>query len=142
MCSKASESGKLPLGAKLNSCPLLADENVTPAVIEGLRSRGRDVRSCHPDLIGVDDVKVLAAAQAEGRVVLTDDLDFGTLAIRDGQPFIGIICVRPGHIRADAVLATFDAAMQDIEVESRFILVAERRAQTVHVRLRKLAAQP
>jgi predicted nuclease of predicted toxin-antitoxin system len=118
--------------------PLLADENIHPDVVRGLAARGKNVRSIRERGIGLDDRDILSAAHAEGRVVLTHDADFGTLAVRVGEPYTGIIFLRPGHIASVFVLeilAEIDAVAPD--VEAPFILVAERKADQVRLRLRR-----
>lgn len=57
---------------------LLADENVPGRLVESLRGRGHDVRWARTDARGSPDQDLLALAQAEARVVLTMDKDFGT----------------------------------------------------------------
>ena len=119
---------------------LLADENIHPDVISYLRQQECNVRSVVEDrLIGQSDRTVLRAAYADGRVVLTHDSDFGTLVITQEEPFVGIIYLRPGHIRAEftiQTLRTIDA--QALDVEAPFILVAEQKDQTVQLRTRQL----
>jgi predicted nuclease of predicted toxin-antitoxin system len=120
--------------------PLLADENIHPDVIKGLAAQGTNIRSVAIEgLSGADDLEVLRHAHATGRVVVTHDSDFGTLAVRDGVPFIGIIHVRPGHIVPGHTIATLAAiATIDLDVKVPFIIVAERRDGNVRVRLRQL----
>ena len=120
--------------------PLLADENVHPDVIAYLRQQECNVRSVvEDDLIGQSDRTVLCAAYADGRVVLTHDSDFGTLVITQDEPFVGIIYLRPGHIRAEftiQTLRTIDA--QALDVQSPFIIVAEQKDRSVKIRTRQL----
>ena len=120
--------------------PLLTDENIHPDVISYLRQHEHNVRSVvEDDLIGQSDRAVLRTAYADGRIVLTHDSDFGTLVITQEEPFVGIIYLRPGHIRAEftiQTLRTIDA--QALDVEPPFILVAEQKDQTVQIRTRQL----
>jgi predicted nuclease of predicted toxin-antitoxin system len=120
--------------------PLLADENIHPDVIAYLRQQECDIRSiAEDDLFGQSDRTVLRTAYADGRVVLTHDSDFGTLVITQDEPFIGIIYLRPGHIRAEftiQTLRTIDG--QPLDVQPPFIIVAEQRAQAVQIRTRQL----
>jgi predicted nuclease of predicted toxin-antitoxin system len=63
--------------------PLLLDENIHPAVASGLVALGCDVVTvASRDAAGATDEEVLAIANAEGRVVVTHDSDFGTLTVR------------------------------------------------------------
>lgn len=121
--------------------PLLTDENVHPDVILALREQGKDVRTALEEgLGGRADVDILRRAYASGRVVLTHDADFGTLAVRDREPFTGIIYVRPGHISAEFVLRILASIESSpAEMTPPFILVAERRGGEIRVRQRSMA---
>jgi predicted nuclease of predicted toxin-antitoxin system len=118
--------------------PLLADENVHPEVIKFLRKAGLDVDSVSEQgQFGLPDTQVLQQATEAGRVVLTHDSDFGGLALM-GAKFIGIIYIRPGHIRTDFTMKTLDAVRDNApEVTPPFILVAERTGDTVKIRVRQ-----
>ena len=120
--------------------PLLADENIHPDVISYLRQQECDVRSIVEEgRFGSSDRSVLRKAYAEGRVVLTHDSDFGTLVITQDEPFIGIIYLRPGHIRAEFTVQTLRAIdAQPLDVQPPFIIVAEQRDGTVRIRTRQL----
>lgn len=118
--------------------PLLTDENIHPDVVAGLRERGNDVRTVGDEgLIGSDDVVILRHAHAAGRVVVTHDSDFGKLAIQAGEPYIGILFLRPGHISPEFVLGAL-AALEgsSIAVTPPFIAVVERKDDQVRVRIR------
>jgi hypothetical protein len=56
-----------------------------------------------------------------------------------GAKFIGIIYLRPGHIRADFTIKTLEAIRDNApEVNPPFILVAERTGDNVKIRVRQL----
>ena len=119
--------------------PLLADENVNPDVVAFLREAGLDIESiAEQGMFGLPDTQVLEQANETGRVVLTHDSDFGGLALM-GAKFIGIIYLRPGHIRANFTIKTLEAIRDNApKVEPPFILVAERTGDTVKIRVRQL----
>ena len=119
--------------------PILADENVHPEVIEFLRKAGLDVDSIAVQgNFGLSDSEVLQQATEAGRIVLTHDSDFGGLALM-GAKFVGILYLRPGHIRADFTIKTLEAIRDNApEVMPPFILVAERTGDTVKIRVRQL----
>ena len=95
--------------------PLLADENIHPEVVRFLVDRGYDVQS-----------------------VAEQDL-FGTLTIAQGEPFTGIVYLRPGHIRPEFTVETLETiAAQTLDVRPPFIVVAARSEQTVRIRVRQL----
>ena len=64
----------------------LANENVPGPVVAALRKDGHDVFYVKESMPGAEDPVVLALAQAEQRVVVTSDTDFGELAFRSGLP--------------------------------------------------------
>ena len=119
--------------------PLLADENIHSDVLSYLRQSGLDVVSIsEQEHFGLPDTKVLRQALKARRIVLTHDSDFGSLALM-GAEFIGILYLRPGHIRAEFTIETIKAIReQEIEVTPPFIVVAERTGDNVKIRIRKL----
>lgn len=120
--------------------PLLADENIHPDVIGFLRERGCDVQSVAEEgRFGQSDADVLRLAHMAGRVVLTHDSDFGMLVIMRGEPFTGIVYLRPGHIHPEFTVETLETiALQTLDVQPPFIVVAARSEQTVRIRVRQL----
>ncbi len=69
----------------------LADENVSRLVVERLRSGGHDVVLIGETRAGARDEDVLNAADAEGRILITEDRDFGELIIRQRLGVHGVI---------------------------------------------------
>ena len=65
---------------------IIVNENVSGSVIRALRVRGHDVLSVKESMRSESDEVVLARAQAEQRLVITHDKDFGELAFRHGLP--------------------------------------------------------
>ena len=65
---------------------ILADENFPGDAVAALRDQGHDVLWVRADAPGITDREVLSLAQAEGRIVITFDKDFGELAFRFGLP--------------------------------------------------------
>lgn len=82
---------------------ILANENVSATVIQLLRARGHDVLSARESLRGDKDPAILARAQAEHRLLVTHDKDFGELAFRAGLPAeCGVILLRMAGDDPDA----------------------------------------
>jgi predicted nuclease of predicted toxin-antitoxin system len=74
---------------------ILANENLPGDAIAALRQRGHDVAWIREDAPGSSDRQVLRRAEAEARVLLTFDKDFGELAFRAKLPASsGIILFR------------------------------------------------
>jgi predicted nuclease of predicted toxin-antitoxin system len=57
----------------------LADESCDFVIIRALRGAGFDVVASAEIIPGAKDVEVLKKAQTEGRILLTEDKDFGQL---------------------------------------------------------------
>jgi predicted nuclease of predicted toxin-antitoxin system len=55
----------------------LVDECTGPTVAHWLEQRGHDVFSVYDRARGIDDDKVIGIAQAEGRILITNDRGFG-----------------------------------------------------------------
>ena len=73
----------------------LANENVPGPVVAALRERGHDVVWIKELMPGAEDPAVLALAQADQRVVVTSDTDFGELAFRSRlRAQCGVVLIR------------------------------------------------
>jgi predicted nuclease of predicted toxin-antitoxin system len=70
---------------------LLLDSCVWGGATRTLREAGFDVVHAADWPIDPGDEQVLTVARSEGRVVVTLDKDFGTLAVMQGRPHCGIV---------------------------------------------------
>ena len=94
----------------------LADENVSSLVIERLRSGGHDVTSIAETKSGAPDKDILDAADADGRILMTEDRDFGEMVVRQRLGVSGIVLleldrlssVAEAHTVAEIVSAQAD----------------------------------
>lgn len=118
----------------------MTDENLDPDVVAFLRQLGFDVFDvCDNGLQGSMDVDLLRRAVGANRVVVTHDADFGTLAVLGGEPVIGILYLRPGHIDPRFTIETIEAVLKaDPGVSPPFVLVAKRSGSNVTIRIREL----
>lgn len=74
---------------------ILANENFPGDAVIALRERGHDVVWVRSDAPGSSDRQVLARAQAEERILITFDKDFGELAFHAGLAAVtGVILFR------------------------------------------------
>ncbi len=64
----------------------LANENFPLDAVEALCQQGHDVIWIRTESPGISDPEVLSRAQAEDRILLTFDKDFGELAFRAKLP--------------------------------------------------------
>jgi predicted nuclease of predicted toxin-antitoxin system len=125
---------------KLRDFGLLTDENIDPDVIAFLRQNGFDVWGvCDNGMQGSTDVDLLRRAHADNRVAVTHDADFGTLAVLGGEPVVGILYLRPGHIDPQFTIQTIETVLKvDPDVAPPFLLVAKRAGNSVAIRIRAL----
>jgi predicted nuclease of predicted toxin-antitoxin system len=80
---------------------LLADECTDAGMVAALRADGHDVVFAVESCRGWDDEAILGKANPEGRILLTEDKDFGELVYRQGLIAGGIILLRfEGHERS------------------------------------------
>ncbi len=70
---------------------IFCDENVPAAVVAGLRTAGHDVAWGVDFDHGADDTVRTSYAHHEGRVILTEDKDFGELVVAKGMATHGLI---------------------------------------------------
>jgi predicted nuclease of predicted toxin-antitoxin system len=113
----------------------LANENVPGPVVAALRERGHDVAWIKESMPGAEDPAVLALAQAEQRVVVTSDTDFGELAYRSRLPAqCGVVLLRIDWTQPDGDNQVVVAALTSRDSWSGLFAVVERD----RVRLRPL----
>lgn len=113
----------------------LADENIPLATVSVLRQQGHDVVWIHTDAPGSSDQEILVRAQAEERIILTFDKDFGELAFRYGLPAkSGIILFRTPLSSPSSVTSIVTTAIATRSNWSGLFTVVE----TDRVRLRPL----
>jgi len=72
----------------------LADECCDAKLVEVLRADGHDVLYAIESLRGATDDELLTRAFSEGRILLTEDKDFGELVYRLRRPARGIVLLR------------------------------------------------
>src|SRR4030066_1748063 len=78
----------------------LADESCDFAVVRALRRAGFDVLCISESSPRTEDSEVIRLALHEGRILLTEDKDFGRLVYSHGQDTLGVIFLRfPTSVR-------------------------------------------
>ncbi len=111
----------------------LANENVPGDAIAAARLAGLELAWISEESPGATDDDVLARAQAEQRVLVTFDKDFGELAFRRGRPAArGVILLRP-RLRSPEFVATFFVSVlqQKIDWEGHFAVASEGQVRVV-----------
>lgn len=94
---------------------LLADENVDPIIIEWLRGQGHDVMNIEGALKGTRDPGIASMAWELGRVIVTNDADFGTLVFLYGVRVPGVIYMRLDDLGRWKTLAYLQRHWHQIE---------------------------
>jgi predicted nuclease of predicted toxin-antitoxin system len=74
------------------------DENIPQSVVGDLEGIGHDVLSTHQQgMQGISDTELWDAVQAEGRFLITQDLDFSDISMFKPGTHAGILLVRLRH---------------------------------------------
>jgi len=91
----------------------LADENVPRVVIERLRTEGHDVISVVEAKPSAPDDEILNVAEADGRILITGDRDFGEMVVRQRFELRGVLLLELDRLtnamRADTVAQVVSA---------------------------------
>ncbi len=77
-----------------NNLKFIVDESTGIKVVEALRQEGYNALSITEHSPGISDVKIIQFAFDEGRIIITNDKDFGELIYRKQMPAIGVILLR------------------------------------------------
>ena len=114
---------------------LFADENMARAIVVRLRALGHDVLYASELDPGAADSEWLTKAEADGRIILTADKDFGDLVFRDRMTSHGVVLFRLDELPLAARLARVERAWASIEAHpsGRLIVITPSK-----VRIRKL----
>ena len=84
---------------------LLADANLEPALVAALREDGHNVSYVREIRKTAKDDLILKLAHKQRRVVVTNDLDFGDLTVRDQMAHAGVILLRLAPLTLAARIA-------------------------------------
>lgn len=113
---------------------LKLDENLGRRWAEQLGAAGHDIETVHDEnLTGAADPAVLEAASAEGRALVTIDLDFAYPVRFQPAATAGIAVLRvtdrPGRGDLDAVVAQLITALKAADVTRRLWIVEPTRVR-------------
>ena len=114
----------------------LLDENVDLPLADYLNERGHDATAVALDYTrSIQDHEVLEIARAEGRILITNDKDFGALIYQHQLEHAGVILFRLRDESIPAKLAHLEEVLADHAdalADSAYIVVTDRR-----IRVRK-----
>jgi predicted nuclease of predicted toxin-antitoxin system len=111
---------------------LLADACVASSLVRAMRAAGHDVEYVAEGPPHVDDEVVLQAAFGDGRLLLTEDHDFGVLAVRDGRASLGVILIELYGLSPDArdVRVLSVLASDEATLNGRFTVIEPSRTRS------------
>jgi predicted nuclease of predicted toxin-antitoxin system len=107
----------------------LADECVDAALVVRLRGAGHDVSYVAEIASGASDAQVLRRAQAEARLLLTEDKGFGELVFRSEMATLGVVLLRidpENHLLKWSRLEVAIASFGD-RLFGRYVVIEEGR---------------
>ena len=111
------------------------DENLPVSASQVLTEIGHDVETVVGEgLAGSDDPTVLAAASAEGRVLVTLDRGFGDVRAYPPGSHGGIVVLRPDSQAASSVLSTLSSLTTHHDLEEFRGCIVIVRGHLVRVR--------
>ena len=90
---------------------LVADESVDYPIVKQLRIAGFTVYAVAEQEPSIDDKSVLATAQSQNALLLTEDKDFGELVFRMNLSHCGILLIRisDSKVKLPVVVETLKA---------------------------------
>lgn len=111
----------------------LVDESTGKRLAELLRKHGHDVIFVGDVMPNSIDEEVLAAAEKENRVLITDDKDFGELVFRLQRPSKGVVLLRFATTQPEVRIRFLENLLESTKIEGSFVILKEGVA-----RIRKL----
>jgi len=109
----------------------LVDECTGPGVAKWLREQGHDVRSIYEGSRGMVDDEVFRIADAEKRILITNDKDFGERINREKLPHCGIVLVRLEDERTSQKIDVIQKVLESHAdlLSGQFVVVTERQVR-------------
>lgn len=103
----------------------LLDESADARLGVHLRRLGHDVTAVAADhLAGIKDVDILAIAEREERILITNDRDFGELIVAHGSSHMGAILLRlNSSVPLSVKIARLDAAIERMASQPKSLIV-------------------
>lgn len=124
----------------MNDLSLLADVHISPRTVTALQANGYDiVRTVDLLPATAADVEILERARVDGKVVLTQDLDFSMLVALSNYELPSLITLRLSSAQPDLVTQRLLTVLPAVKTELK-----EGATVTINddsVRIRKLPIQ-
>lgn len=106
----------------------LADMGVAGRIVDWLRAKGHDVKHLREEgLQRISDREVFQKAVAEGRILITFDLDFGEIVASSGGHATSVILFRLHNTRTPHVIERLAKVLSDSSgtLERSVVVVVE-----------------
>jgi len=105
----------------------LVDECTGTSVVACLRDEGHDAVAVVEVMPEADDDEILARAVSEGRIVVTNDKDFGELVYRSGWEHRGVVLLRLRDERAENKVRMMKVALAQVgeRLRNHYVVVTE-----------------
>ncbi|GAB1484927.1 hypothetical protein MASR2M78_37450 [Treponema sp.] len=116
------------------SFSFLADENIPKICISKLRDAGIDVSYIAEIAASVSDTEVCSLAVSEDRIIITSDIDFGDLVMRQNTRVPGVILLRLNTLNPVKAAELLLSALQQNHVWKNHFVVLSKDS----IRIRKL----
>jgi predicted nuclease of predicted toxin-antitoxin system len=115
----------------------LADHHISPRTVAPLKARGFDIYRVS-DVLPPDaeDLQVLELARAEGRAVITQDLDYSALLANTGYNQPSVVSLRLHDNRPERLASVLEKVLPAVEADLQagaIVVVEETR-----IRVRRL----
>jgi predicted nuclease of predicted toxin-antitoxin system len=113
----------------------IIDESTGKAVAQFLREIGHDVVAVTETIPATEDRDILIKAASEGRIVITNDKDFGELIFRSGYAHNGVLFLRLQDESAANRVHVVKAVLEQYadSLEMNFIVATDRRVRIRHL---------
>ena len=110
------------------------DESTGRKTCELLIEAGHDAVFVGDAMPGSADEVVLARAESENRILITDDKDFGELVFRLDRPSTGVILLRTSKANYRRRVRILLDVIKTLQLEGHFTTVTENRIKTRKLR--------
>jgi predicted nuclease of predicted toxin-antitoxin system len=109
----------------------LADEDLHADLVRWLRSRGHDVSYAAETAAGEPDEALLRRAREDGRILVTDDKDFGEPVVRRGFAAMEVLLIRQWNPSLRERVARLADVWNAVEpkLPRAFVVVSDRRVR-------------
>ena len=109
----------------------IVDECTGPAVARWLQQHQHDVFSVYEQARGLDDGEVLQKALEEGRILITNDKDFGELIFHQRRAHRGVVLLRLGDERAGNKIRVLNLLLRGYadQLAGNFVVATEKRVR-------------